>query len=154
MASETDPNQKDEWLALGKAAELLGVHTMTLRRWSDSGRFPSYRTAGGHRRFALRDIESFIEQGSASPGLESSDEALEIKPVEISFAETEEAWADTALGQTRQLVSGDDRQQWLSTIDSQELRAQYRQMGHNLMGLLLQYVAADEANVEPDHEGK
>jgi excisionase family DNA binding protein len=125
MTSEADLTQEDEWLSLGKAAEMLGVHTMTLRRWSDSGRFPSYRTAGGHRRFALKDILAFIEHGREAT---DSDKAV------ATEAEADAAWADTALVQTRELVGREDQQQWLS------------QMGHNLMGLLLQYVAADETN--------
>ncbi len=61
LTDEPELTDKDaDWLPLGKAAALLGVHTMTLRRWSDSGRFPSYRTPGGHRRFALDDIQNYL----------------------------------------------------------------------------------------------
>lgn len=123
-----------EWLPLGKAAEMLGVHTMTLRRWSDSGRFPSYRTAGGHRRFALKDLIAFIDQRSAAGGNS------------LAAADVDDLWADTALVQTRQLVAQDDQQSWIPAIDSHHLRAEYRQMGRNLMGLLLQYVAAVETD--------
>lgn len=137
MTSEADLTREDEWLSLGKAAEMLGVHKMTLRRWSDSGRLPTYRTAGGHRRFALKDILAFIERGREAT---DSDKAV------ATEAEADAAWADTALVQTRELVGRDDQQKWLAAIDSQRLRTEYRQMGHNLMGLLLQYVAADETN--------
>jgi len=34
---------------LGTAAQLLGVSVDTVRRWADSGRLPSTRTAGGQR---------------------------------------------------------------------------------------------------------
>lgn len=34
---------------IGRAAALLGVGVDTLRRWADSGRLPTRRTAGGHR---------------------------------------------------------------------------------------------------------
>ena len=137
MTSDAELIQEDEWLSLGKAAEMLGVHTMTLRRWSDSGRFPSYRTAGGHRRFALKDILAFIDQRRKVP---------DSNKASATEAEVDAAWADTALVQTRELVAQDDQQQWLAAIDSRHLRTEYRQMGHNLMGLLLQYVAADETD--------
>ena len=127
--SETELVNESEWLSLGKAADLLGVHTMTLRRWSDSGQFPSYRTAGGHRRFALSDIQSFLEnRKNIAPEIEA------------------DSWADTALIQTRSQVALQEEQRWLQAIDTHDLRSQYRQMGHELMGLLLQYIAAEETN--------
>ena len=41
----------DEWLNLGEAAEILGVHPSTLRAWADHGEIPAHRTPGKHRRF-------------------------------------------------------------------------------------------------------
>ena len=85
MADELEVNtDQGEWLSLGKAATLLGVHSMTLRRWSDSGRFPSFRTPGGHRRFARKDIDYFLSKQQAD---------VEGLP---------ENWAESALVQTRQ----------------------------------------------------
>lgn len=43
-------------LSLGHAARALGVSQATLRRWADSGKLRSTRTAGGHRRFAPADL--------------------------------------------------------------------------------------------------
>ena len=48
---------RDQWLSLGEAAKLLGIHPSTLRTWADQGEIPSQRTAGGHRRFLRTDIE-------------------------------------------------------------------------------------------------
>jgi excisionase family DNA binding protein len=118
---------QEEWLPLGKAAALLGVHSMTLRRWSDSGRFPSYRTAGGHRRFAASDIKAYIaRQKSAMEGELTAD------------------WANNALVQTRQQISHHRGHRWLQAIEAEDLQDEYRQLGHRLMGLLLQHVAAEE----------
>ena len=117
----------EEWLSLSRAAALLGVHSMTLRRWSDSGRFPYYRTPGGHRRFALADIESYIARQK---------EHQLIRPVAS-------AWATTALTQTRQQVARHPQSRWLEGIHDEALRNEYRQMGRQMLGLLLQYVAAD-----------
>lgn len=129
MRDDELDEERQEWLSLGKAATMLGVHNMTLRRWSDSGRFPCYRTAGGHRRFALSDIEEYLQRQSVSPS-----------------NHLPESWATTALVQTRQQVAHQDQQPWLQAVEEQGLRAEYRQMGHQLMGLLLQYIAADEPN--------
>ena len=85
---ETKLTDESEWLPLGKAATLLGVHSMTLRRWSDSGRFPSYRTPGGHRRFAISDIQKYL---------------LRQRGVEAD--EIGQDWADNALVATRQQVA-------------------------------------------------
>lgn len=49
--------QNQDWLSLGEAAELLGVHPSTVRRWADEGHLPVRRTAGGHRRFLRTEIE-------------------------------------------------------------------------------------------------
>lgn len=130
LTDETElANNDTEWLPLGKAAALLGVHSMTLRRWSDAGRFPSYRTPGGHRRFALADIQAYLlhQRGGQSDDLGQD-------------------WADTALVATRKQVAGQPDSRWLQAIDEEKLRDEYRQLGHQLMGLLLQYVAAEDAN--------
>ncbi len=119
----------EEWLPLGKAAELLGVHSMTLRRWTDSGRFPSQRTAGGHRRFALSDIRAHLNRDKS-----------------LATSELSASWASKALTQTRQQVAHHSQHRWLKAIDQQELRDEYRELGHQLMGLLLQYVAAEAPN--------
>jgi excisionase family DNA binding protein len=118
-----------EWLSLGKAAALLGVHSMTLRRWSDSGRFPSTRTAGGHRRFAANDIQVYLSRQKQGQG-----------------KNLPQNWANTALTETRQQVSHHTEHRWLKKIAQEDLKGEYRQLGHQLMGLLLQYVATDEPN--------
>jgi len=135
--SNIDLASDSEILALGKAAELLGIHTMTLRRWSDSGQFPSTRTAGGHRRFALNDIQSFLENRQNIPPDSEAD-----------------FWADTALVQTRNQVALQEERGWLQAIDNLELRSQYRQLGHELMGLVLQYIAAEETDGTFTEEAK
>jgi excisionase family DNA binding protein len=131
LKDEIEIDDKDtDWLPLGKAASLLGVHSMTLRRWSDSGRFPSYRTPGGHRRFSLRDIQAYLlRQRGGQPDDEVGQD-----------------WAASALVATRQQVADQPTSRWMQVIDEEELRDEYRQLGHQLMGLLLQYVAAEDAN--------
>ena len=50
-----------EWLTLGQAAKYLGVAQSTIRKWTDSGRVPAFKTPGGHRRYRRRDLDSFLE---------------------------------------------------------------------------------------------
>lgn len=50
-------------LTLGEAARLLGIHTNTLRRWSDKGLIRTYRISQrGDRRFRRDDIDAFLEK--------------------------------------------------------------------------------------------
>jgi putative resolvase len=39
------------------ACRLLGIHPDTLVRWEREGKITSTRTAGGHRRFDLADVD-------------------------------------------------------------------------------------------------
>jgi len=48
------------FLNVGDAAAFLGVSAASLRKWSDQGLVPVYRTPGGQRRYAPGDLEDFI----------------------------------------------------------------------------------------------
>jgi excisionase family DNA binding protein len=50
-------NLNHDWLSLGEAADVLGVHPSTVRKWADEGKLPVRRTAGGHRRFLRAELE-------------------------------------------------------------------------------------------------
>jgi diguanylate cyclase (GGDEF)-like protein/excisionase family DNA binding protein len=47
----------EQTVPLGEAADALGVSTSTLRRWADSSRIRAVRTAGGHRRFPVSELQ-------------------------------------------------------------------------------------------------
>ena len=50
-------------LNVGDAAYLLGIHTNTVRRWSNQGILKSYRIGlRGDRRFQREDIEKFLRE--------------------------------------------------------------------------------------------
>jgi excisionase family DNA binding protein len=53
------------WLSIQAACELLGVDQSTLRRWSDAGKVPVFRTPGGHRRYAEADLLAMVGDGPA-----------------------------------------------------------------------------------------
>ena len=49
-------------------AEVLGVSEATVKRWSDAGTLRCFRTAGGHRKFRLRDVKAFLaDQDEPAP---------------------------------------------------------------------------------------
>ena len=45
--------------SIGRASQLLGVSSDTLRRWADAGRVPTSRTEGGQRTVEGRDLAAF-----------------------------------------------------------------------------------------------
>lgn len=54
-------------LTPGQAAELIGVHIATIRRWADDGTLKVFRSPNGSRRFSRADIEAFIAEHTNQP---------------------------------------------------------------------------------------
>ena len=54
-----EANQK--FLNVSEAADVLGVSAASLRKWSDQGLVPVFRTPGGQRRYSPTDLEQFLE---------------------------------------------------------------------------------------------
>ena len=75
-APPTQEKQSGQWVGLGGACGLLGVNESTLRHWADAGWIRTFRTVGGHRRFAREDIVAFQERGGAPAGAEDLGSAL------------------------------------------------------------------------------
>lgn len=50
--------ENDPLLSSTEAARLLGVHSASIKRWSDQGKIQCLRTPGGHRRFLKSEIEA------------------------------------------------------------------------------------------------
>lgn len=48
------------FLNVGQAAAYIGVSAASLRKWSNQGIVPVYRTPGGQRRFSTDDLDEFI----------------------------------------------------------------------------------------------
>jgi excisionase family DNA binding protein len=48
-------------LTTAQAARHLGVSLSTIRRWSDAGHLPGYRTPGGQRRFTIEQLDAFLD---------------------------------------------------------------------------------------------
>lgn len=51
---------RGNWLSIHAACGVLGVDQSTLRRWSDAGKVPVFRTPGGHRRYAAEDLRAMV----------------------------------------------------------------------------------------------
>ncbi|MDX1416021.1 MAG: helix-turn-helix domain-containing protein [Candidatus Promineifilaceae bacterium] len=118
-----------QWLPLGQAAERLGVHSTTLRRWADNGVIPFLLTPGGHRRFTISDLDAFQSMRR---------QRRPLVPVE-------EAWAEKAMTRTRRALAEPEAESWLANM-ADDHRLRHRRLGRQLMGLTLQYVSTDEAN--------
>jgi excisionase family DNA binding protein len=113
-----------KWLSLKVAADLLGVHPTTLRRWADNGDVPVYVTPGGHRRFLEYDVRAMI------------DNQLTMQPNGII-----KAWASNALVATQQrLQMRATNTQWLQAFDA-DRRAEQRELGKRLLGLIMQHIS-------------
>lgn len=44
-----------------EAAKILGVNVSTIKRWTDEGKLKCIKTAGGHRKFLMEHLASFLE---------------------------------------------------------------------------------------------
>lgn len=60
----TPRHESRHWLSINEACRLLGVDQSTLRRWSDAGKVPVFRTPGGHRRYAEDDLLTLLGERS------------------------------------------------------------------------------------------
>jgi molybdopterin-binding protein len=57
---------------MGQAAGLLGVSVDTVRRWADSGRLRTTRTAGGHRVVSGPELAALAATLTSSPESEAA----------------------------------------------------------------------------------
>lgn len=119
----TQSTETEKWLSLSAAAKELGVHITTLRRWADNGQIPVMLTPGGHRRFAVEDINEFAQQQRT-----------------MTVNHFESAWRDQALTQARHEIVIHQNQPWINTFDD-STRSQHRILGRQLLGLTMQYLS-------------
>ncbi|MEO8462577.1 MAG: GAF domain-containing protein [Chloroflexota bacterium] len=66
MSSSPHPHPSDATLTVTRAAEVLGVHSNTVRAWSDAGRIRYYRiNPRGDRRYRRSDLNRFLSAAVA-----------------------------------------------------------------------------------------
>lgn len=52
----------ESMLTPGEVARLFRVRAKTVARWADEGKIGVVRTAGGHRRFRLSEVEDLMRR--------------------------------------------------------------------------------------------
>ena len=121
-----------EWLSLTEAGALLGVHPTTLRRWTDAGEVPCFRTPGGHRRYRVVDLAAWMEGKQPAAPIPHS-----------------EALVQSAVGWTRQEMSVQHvaAESWYAAFVQEDERQKMRDTGRRLFGLAIQYMGRTR-----DHE--
>jgi excisionase family DNA binding protein len=125
--AEHDPDtgaSAAHWLTIREASELMGVDQTTLRRWSDSGEIPVYRTPGGHRRYDERDLRRLTGKPGPSTSVRSINQG---------------ALVDRSLhAYTRPVVRGAHERRWYKAFDRATLE-RHRQLGRSLVHLAMSY---------------
>ena len=119
-------NPEDQWLSLHAAAEILGVHSSTVRIWSDKGLLPVYRTKGGHRRYKKSEVLLWAE---------SSRGTQVIDPLSVVQAAVHNIRMQISEGHLQDQV-------WYQKLD-ENARSQYRQSAHTLFQGLVNYLLSD-----------
>jgi excisionase family DNA binding protein len=122
----------EKLLTLKQAAERLNVHPTTVRRWADDGSLASIRTPGGHRRFSLSEVER-VANGGGERDASASKLGVHI--------------GQHALVTTRADLHQSKPPVWLKGMDEAS-REEKRLLGRRLLGLLMQYVAAEDGDGE------
>jgi excisionase family DNA binding protein len=123
----------EQWLTLNQAAEQLGIHPDTLRRWADGGKIAFFRTPGGHRRFSESEISSFGRQKLRFQIEEGMREVLSRR----------------AIKHTREELESHASEPWLVEL-TEEQKVASRELGHRLMGLAVDYLTAENGHESLD----
>jgi excisionase family DNA binding protein len=110
-------------VGLSGAAAIAGVSQSTIRRWADEGRIASYRTAGGHRRFRVADLQRSVA------------------PARGPAASAEAFGGVATLRIRRQLAAQRTRDlDWMGGID-EATRDRLRLLGRHLLTTIEEYLA-------------
>ena len=113
--------EQERWLTLGQACRVLNVDESTLRRWADAGQVRTFRTPGGHRRFAEADVGAIV-------GGRSRRQYSDV--------------GDVATRRIRQQLhrAGPAQADWYASVDEAQ-RERLRPLGRRLVSLVADYVA-------------
>jgi excisionase family DNA binding protein len=134
LPSPRSPN----WLTLSQAAEILGVHATTLRRWADEGQIRCMRTPGGHRRFLEQDLRSFVRSQTKDVG-----EGAATELHRALIRQTRQEMATTSPAEAT----------WRIAFDEAE-RAARRASGRRLVGLAIQFTSRSTGRETVLEEGR
>jgi excisionase family DNA binding protein len=143
MSASDASSSASSWLDLSKAARYLGVHFTTLRRWADAGQVPCIRTPGGRRRFAMSELETFLD------GLRQNQPAALTSSTALAPLDTRTL---DAARQQLHAGAGFDTQ-WQRRF-GEEQRLKFRYTGQQLLGLLIQFGSRADAGETFLEEGR
>ena len=123
----------DEWLSLSDAAKLLGVHTSTIRLWSDKGVLPTHRTSGGHRRYRREEMLLWAKTARE----------VRVEPESILY---------TAMKNVRVQIgeANLESEPWYQKLD-ENARRQYRESARSLSHGLMTYLASENRDDSEAH---
>jgi excisionase family DNA binding protein len=127
-----------DWISLGEAAKLLGVHPTTLRTWADQGDFPSRRTPGRHRRFHRPSLLEWASQQNLAEKAASTPPQMANPSQHTPHAQV---LVEYALGHTRYGVEGGHLQQqaWYGQMSAEGIKTS-RQMGRKILEALVHHL--------------
>tara|TARA_B100000029_G_scaffold380649_1_gene375676 strand:+ start:95 stop:958 length:864 start_codon:yes stop_codon:yes gene_type:complete len=54
----------ERYISSEEASNIIGVNVSTIKRWADRGKLDCLVTAGGHRKFLMRHLASFLKENS------------------------------------------------------------------------------------------
>ena len=115
-------SEPTQWLTIKEASHILKMSQSALRRWTGRGVVPSYRTAGGHRRYLRQSVEEIVQK---RPGPSLLTEASPSYPLESPGAHLS--------------AENLSRQPWHPRLSSPDTTKDMRALGQRILGLLIQY---------------
>ncbi|MFP4321457.1 MAG: MerR family transcriptional regulator [Anaerolineales bacterium] len=129
----SDQQKESEWISLGEAAKLLGVHPTTVRNWADQGELPFRRTPGRHRRFQRSVLKQWAVRNKRDADLSGQQAAPTTQNPQILM--------EYALGHTRFSMDEKELQQkgWYQGL-SPAGRERSRLMGRYILEALLEHL--------------
>ncbi|MCC6314173.1 MAG: helix-turn-helix domain-containing protein [Thermomicrobiales bacterium] len=127
--------ESGRWLSIHAACELLGVDQSTLRRWSDAGKVPVFRTPGGHRRYAEADLRALVGGGPVRQERPRVDRRM---VTDRSLSAYEEAY-----------LRGARERRWFSTYGP-ATQEEHRRLGRRLVDLAVRYASVGPAAGDRD----
>ncbi|MEZ4506567.1 MAG: helix-turn-helix domain-containing protein [Thermomicrobiales bacterium] len=114
------------WLSIREACAFLGVDQSTLRRWTNDGRVPVFKTPGGHRRYAREDLRALVV-GNPRKTTKSRVSRQELTSRTLS------AYQDDYLKTARE-------QKWFRAFGATS-QEEHRRIGRRLVDLAIRYAA-------------
>jgi excisionase family DNA binding protein len=114
------------WLSIREACAFLGVDQSTLRRWTNDGRVPVFKTPGGHRRYSREDLRALVV-GNPRKTAKSRVSRQELTSRTLS------AYQDDYLKTARE-------QKWFRAFGATS-QEEHRKIGRRLVDLAIRYAA-------------